>query len=237
MHTYIFANRDFIFYKQSTHKIVMHLSSDNPYQRIQVFSILWLPPSKHHYCGSLRQNISKHFLLLNKFRTLFSLGEDTHFLNYFLLYCCINSFPLQENLLGYYSVIMFLLQCVCVFPHPLHLVGHSDLKQRGEVSQPGTEAVTQDGQLGQEDMERPFLCGDRQQLAVICPAQLVQTWRSERKRWMEEKWVHSRWPFESMARKEDCLTFSLIIQPNYIADVFELRQLVDLYAVTKNMGL
>lgn len=30
------------------------------------------------------------------------------------------------------------------------------------------------------------------------------------------------------------LTFSLIIQPNYIADVFELRQLVDLYAATTN---
>ncbi len=40
-----------------------------------------------------------------------------------------------------------------------------------------------------------------------------------------------------MARKEDCLTFGLIIQPNYIADVFELRQLVDLYAATRNTGL
>lgn len=81
--------------------------------------------------------------------------------------------------------------CVCVFPHPLHLVGHSDLQQGGEVSQPGTKAVTQDGQLGQEDMERPFLGGDRQHLAVICPAQLVQTWRRERERQMKEKWVAS----------------------------------------------
>lgn len=40
-----------------------------------------------------------------------------------------------------------------------------------------------------------------------------------------------------MARKQDCLTFGFIIQPNYIADIFELRQLVDLYAETRHTGL
>ena len=69
--------------------------------------------------------------------------------------------------------------CVCVYvrvcPHPFHLVGNGDLQQGGEVGQPGTEAVPQDGQLCQEDVQRPFLCGNRQQLAVVCPAQLVQT--------------------------------------------------------------
>lgn len=64
-----------------------------------------------------------------------------------------------------------------ISPHPFNLVGHSDLQQGGEVGQPGAEAVTQDGQLGQEDMERPFLCRNCQQLAVVGPAQLVQTWR------------------------------------------------------------
>lgn len=33
-------------------------------------------------------------------------------------------------------------------PHPFNLVGHSDLQQGGEIGQPGTKAVTQDGQLG-----------------------------------------------------------------------------------------
>lgn len=40
-----------------------------------------------------------------------------------------------------------------------------------------------------------------------------------------------------MDRKEACLTFGLIIQPNYIADVFELRQLVDLNAARSNTGI
>lgn len=31
--------------------------------------------------------------------------------------------------------------CVCVFPHPFHLVAHSDLQQRGEIGEPGAEAV------------------------------------------------------------------------------------------------
>lgn len=74
--------------------------------------------------------------------------------------------------------MIYCVVCVCVYlhPHPLHLVGDSDLQQGGEVGQPGTEAVTKEGQLGQEDMKGPFLCGYSQQLAVICPAQLVQTW-------------------------------------------------------------
>lgn len=49
--------------------------------------------------------------------------------------------------------------------------------------------------------------------------------------------VHFKWPLDSMARKQDCLTFGFIIQPNYIADIFELRQLVDLYAETRHTGL
>lgn len=64
---------------------------------------------------------------------------------------------------------------VCEHPHPIHLVGHSDLQQGRQVRQPGSEAVTQDRQLSQEDVERPLLCGHGQQLPILCPAQLVQT--------------------------------------------------------------
>lgn len=61
--------------------------------------------------------------------------------------------------------------------HPLHLVGDCDLQQGGEVGQPGTKAVPQHGELGQENMNCPFLSGNRQQLPVICPVHLIQTCR------------------------------------------------------------
>lgn len=40
-----------------------------------------------------------------------------------------------------------------------------------------------------------------------------------------------------MVGYDSSLTFGLIIQLNHIADVFELRQLVDLYAAMSNGGL
>lgn len=42
--------------------------------------------------------------------------------------------------------------------------------------------------------------------------------------------------FDSRLKPRNCLTFSLVIQLNYIADIFELGQLVDLYAATRNTG-
>ena len=71
--------------------------------------------------------------------------------------------------------MLFLHAFVC--SHPLYLVGDGDLKEGSEVSQPCTKAVPEDGQLEQEDVKRPFLCGNRKQLTVIRPAQLIQTWR------------------------------------------------------------
>lgn len=76
---------------------------------------------------------------------------------------------------------------VCVCPYLLHLVADSDLQQGGEVGQPGAVAVAKNGQLCQEDMERPSLCGKCQQLAVICPAQLIQTCRRR------HSGIHSDW--------------------------------------------
>lgn len=85
-------------------------------------------------------------------------------------------------------------------------------------------------------MQRPFLSGDRQQLPVVCPVQLVQTWR-RRESIKKCVVVPSRPPFESVAEKEHCLTFSLIIQLHYIADVLEIRQVVDLNAATESKRL
>lgn len=78
--------------------------------------------------------------------------------------------------------LLYKRMCVCVclcatFPHPFHLVAHGDLQQGGEECQPGAKAVSQDGQLGEEDVERPLLSGDGQQLTVVRPAQLIQTCR------------------------------------------------------------
>ncbi len=125
--------------------------------------------------------------------------------------------------------------CVCLCPYPFNLVGHCNLQQGGEVGQPGTEAVTQDRQLGQKDVERPSLCRHRQQLAIICPAQLVQTWRRRVTMFFVLLTYVPSLLFSSHYWEIiHCLTFGLIIQPNHTTNILELRQLVDLYAATKN---
>ena len=73
--------------------------------------------------------------------------------------------------------------CVCarlVSAHPLHLVGDGDLQQGGEIGQACAPAGPQDGQACQEHVQGAPLGGDSQQLPVICPAQLVQTWGVKR---------------------------------------------------------
>lgn len=60
------------------------------------------------------------------------------------------------------------------FSYSFNGVGHSDFEEGGEICNPGAAGIAQDGELGQENVERAALGRKCQQLAIVCPGQGAQ---------------------------------------------------------------